>query len=408
MLKASPLPSGWRSVPLRDAARIVSGGTPSRTRADFWTGLLPWASAKDLKTFRLLDTEEHVSREGAADGSRIVPKGSVLILVRGMTLMKDVPIALTECDMALNQDLRALLPKDGVHAEFLGYALASQKHALMGLVDQAGHGTGRLSTEQLEAFRIMVPDSIEQRAIARVLRQYDKAATVCGTLLKARRKLKRGLLQQLLTGQRRFPEFCKQPWVEHRLGDLFEERIELGRVELPLLSITADRGIVPRDSIDRSDTSSADKSLYKRIAPGDIGYNTMRMWQGVSALSALDGIVSPAYTICSPRKGVHGAFFAHLFKFPPVVHRFWRYSQGLVDDTLNLKFHEFSQVRVNVPSDVREQERIAILLDTTDLELAQLRALHDALKKQKKGLMQKLLTGQVRVPASMLKEASHA
>jgi type I restriction enzyme S subunit len=255
---------------------------------------------------------------------------------------------------------------------------------------------------------IRIPSVKAQEWVAPLLTEWDTQLLAVQAVVKAKRKLKRGLLQQLLTGQRRFPEFRKQPWVEHRLGDLFDERIELGRVDLPLLSITADRGIVPRESIVRSDTSSADKSLYKRIAPGDIGYNTMRMWQGVSALSSLEGIVSPAYTICSPRKGVHGAFFAHLFKFPPVVHRFWRYSQGLVDDTLNLKFHEFSQVRVNVPSDLREQERIATLLDTTDLELAQLRAMYDALKNQKKGLMQKLLTGQIRVPASMLKEASHA
>ncbi len=415
MLKANPLPSGWRSVPLRDAARIVSGGTPSRTRADFWTGLLPWASAKDLKTFRLLDTEEHVSREGAADGSRIVPKGSVLILVRGMTLMKDVPIALTECDMALNQDLRALLPKDGVHAEFLGYALASQKHALMGLVDQAGHGTGRLSTEQLEAFRIMVPDSIEQRAIARVLRQYDKAATVCGTLLKARRKLKRGLMQQLLTGQRRFPEYRTRTWRQVAIGEVLQEinqPIELQpETKYRLVSIRRRSG----GFFDRDVRSGADIGYpsLERLAAGDFVIARRQVLHGAMAIvpPEFDGAyVSNAYAILRPRDAtvLHLPFFNYLSQQQSLYHMAFRCSYGVAIEKMFFRLDWFFRERLLIPPTVAEQQQIVSVFETADAEIDRLRQLLHALKEQKKGLMQKLLTGVVRVPASMLKEATHA
>ena len=203
-------------------------------------------------------------------------------------------------------------------------------------------------------------------------------------------------MQQLLTGKRRFPEFSEQ-WRQHRLGSLFAERKEVGRVELPLLSITAIRGVILREKIDRKDSSAADKSKYKRLAPSDIGYNTMRMWQGVSAQSDLEGIVSPAYTICVPGPEIDADFAAYLFKFPPIVHLFRRYSQGLVDDTLSLKYPNYAQISDRIPT-IPEQKRFAEVLRTVDHEIALLNDQLDVLKLQKKGLMQRLLTGKFRVP----------
>ena len=64
--------------------------------------------------------------------------------------------------------------------------------------------------------------------------------------------------------------------------------------------------MIPRDQLDKRDTSNPDKAKYKRVAVGDIAYNTMRMWQGVSALASLEGIVSPAYTVAVPTDKIHG------------------------------------------------------------------------------------------------------
>ena len=146
-----------------------------------------------------------------------------------------------------------------------------------------------------------------------------------------------------------------------------------------------------------NDTSNADKGKYLRIAPGDIGYNTMRMWQGVSALSELEGIISPAYTVCIPKSDkIDGSFAAYLFKHQPIVHSFWRYSQGMVDDTLNLKFHNFAQVRVQIPL-LEEQRKVVAVLSRCDREIGLLERKLGSLREQKEGLMQRLLTGKVRV-----------
>jgi type I restriction enzyme S subunit len=106
--------------------------------------------------------------------------------------------------------------------------------------------------------------------------------------------------------------------------------------------------------------------------------------------------VPSPYTICVPRENVDVRFMGHLFKFSPIVNFFRRHSQGLVDDTLNLKFHHFSQIRVRIPLR-NEQEQISGVLSNADDEIAILEKQLAALEKQKRGLMQKLLTGEVRV-----------
>ena len=154
-----------------------------------------------------------------------------------------------------------------------------------------------INLETLRPLPILTPPNEEQYRIVAILSTWDKAITQTAKLAEAKRKLKKGLMQQLLTGKRRLPE-CREPWLKKKLGEVFCERKETNHPELPLLSVTGSRGVIPHSEIDRKDSSAEDKSKYKRIAPGDIGYNTMRMWQGVSALSCLEGIVSPAYTIC--------------------------------------------------------------------------------------------------------------
>jgi type I restriction enzyme, S subunit len=260
--------------------------------------------------------------------------------------------------------------------------------------------------------RVATPPQELRGKLADILDTIVMHESIIRTLLTAKRRFKRGLMQQLLTGQMRLPKVkmstqrrhaavgdLPSDWSEFRLGDLFSERVETGRTDLPLLSITADRGVVARDDLQRRDTSNGDKSRYLRIARGDIGYNTMRMWQGVSALSSLDGIVSPAYTVVVPGPYVDGPFAATLFKFPPVVNVFRRKSQGLVDDTLSLKFHHFSRIRLRIPP-VDEQRAIGEVFALLDQEIDVLERLSSSVKRQKHAFLQRLISGELSLPAT--------
>ena len=285
-----------------------------------------------------------------------------------------------------------------ISMKWLSFLLLSDAHrlALQRIASGTSDSMKKIQKGALLKLKVPVPPLPEQRKIADILCTWDEALEKLDTLIAAKERRKKGLMQRLLTGKRRMKGFA-QKWVTAKLGELFAERVEQNRSDLPLLSITADRGVVVRGDLTKRDTSSEDKSKYLRIAPGDIGYNTMRMWQGVSALSSLEGIISPAYTVCISSERIKGRFAAHFFKLPHTIHLFHRYSQGLVDDTLNLKYPNFATIEVRVPSDIKEQRAIADILDACDDELRLLRDQRAAIDRQKRGLMQRLLTGRVRV-----------
>lgn len=187
----------------------------------------------------------------------------------------------------------------------------------------------------------------------------------------------------------RFPEFTDK-WQNEKLGSIFISRQETGFADLPLMSLTDESGLVPQQETKKKDNSNTDKSKYLRVSEGDIVYNTMRMWQGRCAYCKNEGIVSPAYTVCIPKDGCDGVFFYYYFKTYDLIQKFHANSQGLVSDTLNLKFDKFASISINYPIKKEEQQKIADCLSSIDeLIDAESRKLK-ALEKYKRGLMQKL------------------
>lgn len=257
-------------------------------------------------------------------------------------------------------------------------------------------GQKRVQAESIAKYRIAVPPIIEQQKIAAILTTQEKVIELKEKRLAEKQRQKKYLMQQLLTGKKRLPGFSGE-WKTECLGNLFSERTETNCEDLEMLAITGTQGIIPRKELDLKDNSSDDKSKYLKVCVGDIGYNTMRMWQGVSAYSNYEGIVSPAYTILKPNSSIDAKYFAYLFKKQEVISLFYRFSQGLVDDTRNLKYENFKRIKVFYPPDIKEQTAIAEVLTAADREMELLRQEIEQEKQKKKALMQLLLTGIVRV-----------
>ena len=256
-------------------------------------------------------------------------------------------------------------------------------------------GVPQLTAPQIANIQVLFPPLGEQRKIAEVLGVWDEAIEKQARLIEKLALRKRGLMQRLLSAKLRLTGFSEH-WKIHKLQELFTERNETNRTDLPLLSITGDRGVILQTESEKRDTSNDDKSKYKRIAKGDIGYNTMRMWQGRSALSGLEGIVSPAYTIVVPNTDVDGYYMSVLFKQPRLIYDFWTHSQGLVGDTLNCKYRDFGQVHICCPP-LAEQKAITEVLTAADREIELAKEKLERLRRQKRGLMQQLLTGKRRI-----------
>ena len=280
--------------------------------------------------------------------------------------------------------------------QYLYYTLLTEHMRHMAqIIAKPAVNQASISTSDLKRVKIAVPPLGEQRKIAEVLGVWDEAIEKQARLIEKLALRKRALMQRLLSAKLRLPGFS-EPWKIHKLQELFTERNETNRTDLPLLSITGDRGVILQTESEKRDTSNDDKSKYKRIAKGDIGYNTMRMWQGRSALSGLEGIVSPAYTIVVPNTDVDGYYMSVLFKQPRLIYDFWTHSQGLVGDTLNCKYRDFGQVHICCPP-LAEQKAITEVLTAADREIELAKEKLERLRRQKRGLMQQLLTGKKRI-----------
>ncbi|MCR5455111.1 MAG: restriction endonuclease subunit S [Bacteroidales bacterium] len=258
-----------------------------------------------------------------------------------------------------------------------------------------GSGQPLITSGMLKRMFVVYPPFEEQIKINAVLQLWDTAIEKQTQLIEKLTLRKRALMQQLLTGKKRLKGFDGE-WNEVKLGEIFDERNETKCDNLPLLSITGDKGVIYQSESDKRDISNEDKSKYKRICPNDIGYNTMRMWQGRSALSELEGVVSPAYTIVTPRNNVDVRFMSMLIQRPRIVYGFWTHSQGLVSDTLNCKYPDFCQVKVVIPSK-KEQTAIADFFIEVNKEIELANKKLRNLQTQKRGLMQVLLTGKKRI-----------
>ena len=273
---------------------------------------------------------------------------------------------------------------------------AYQHKSLFDAITRQGAGRYKLTKEALIKLSLQCPPIEEQKKIISILNTQDKVIKLKEKRLAEKQRQKKYLMQQLLTGKKRLPGF-NGAWKTDCLGKLFFERKETNCENIEMLAITGTQGIIPRKELDLKDNSSEDKSKYLRVCVGDIGYNTMRMWQGVSAYSNYEGIVSPAYTILKPSSSINAKYFAYLFKMSEIVFLFYRFSQGLVDDTRNLKYENFKKIKVCYPPDMKEQTAIAEVLSAADREIDLLRQDIEQEKQKKKALMQLLLTGIVRV-----------
>jgi Restriction endonuclease S subunits len=200
------VPAHWEVGPLKHWVVFKSGGTPSKDRVDYWGGDIPWASAKDLKAELLMDTIDHLAPEAVEDGAATtLPAGVVLVVVRGMILARMFPVSLTLVPMAINQDLKGLLPKQGLEAEYLASLLRGTADQSLQRLDEAGHGTKALRMDAWASMELPIPPVDEQRQIANFLAQrieaLDELSREARAAIELLRERRTALISAAVTGQ---------------------------------------------------------------------------------------------------------------------------------------------------------------------------------------------------------------
>lgn len=274
-----------------------------------------------------------------------------------------------------------------------------------------------LTKEKLEIVPIAIPPLPEQRTIANYLDQQtalidqrlgtlEEKKTVLAELRKAtiHEAVTKGLNKNAPMKDSGVAWIRNMPahWQLTRLATLFREAADAGRDGLSMLTVSIHSGISDKElddeEVDRKVNRSEDRTLYKRVKPGDLVYNQMRAWQGAFGATKIEGLVSPAYVVARPKQTVVPRFVEYLLRSSAAMEEIRRRSRGITDFRLRLYWDEFKNIHLALPS-LTEQLAIANHLDQQtqqiDAQLATLDEQAQVLKELRKAIIHEAVTGKI-------------
>ena len=236
--------------------------------------------------------------------------------------------------------------------------------------------------------KLVLPPLKEQEKIAEVLSCWDDGIEVLEKLLE-KKQLHKKALEQMLFNE-------KKSWQLLRFDSIFKDYCKKNCPDERLLSATQENGVIPRDMLNGK-VMSPDGTLsgYKLIDIGDFVIS-LRSFQGGIEYSNYRGILSPAYTVLKSIMEINKDFYKYFFKSYRFIEKYLSISVIGIRDGKQISYSDLSSVKIPYPP-IDEQQKIAKVLSNCDEEIRLLDKKLEMLKQQKKGLMQKLLTGEIRV-----------
>lgn len=389
------IPEEWDIVKLGEVFRITSGGTPNRKNNSYWDkGKIPWVTTT-LVDFNIIDdSEKYITELGLNDSSaKIFPKGTILMALYGQGVNRG-KVAVLGLDAATNQACAALiLNKKNVHSKYFFYYLSNKYKVLRNLSNSGGQKN--LSRGLLKPFKVTLPPLPEQQKITTILSTWDKAIEKVGRLIEAKEVQKKGLMQRLLTP--------KSNWKQYRYGQILKEvRRTFTFDDEALYDLISVRrrsgGLFHRSSLYGRDIKTKNLRTAKE---GDFLISKMQILHGASGLTTkeFDGMkISGSYiaVVSKDNTKLDIAYFHWLAKMPIFYYQTYVASHGVHIEKMTFHFKSFLKQPLQLPS--LEKQKFAVqVLNMAEKELNVLKQKQDTLKEQKKGLMQQLLTGKIRV-----------
>jgi type I restriction enzyme, S subunit len=170
--ESDELPEGWAVAQLGVLGSWFGGGTPTTGVAAYWeNGRIPWVSAKDMKADYLESSLIGITERGReAARLTLLPPGAVLMVVRGMILARKFPVAVSAAHLTINQDLRALVPRDEIDPNYLLYTLQLASSEVVQATGEATHGTRRLESDRIKSWPVRIAPLVEQRRIVSAIK----------------------------------------------------------------------------------------------------------------------------------------------------------------------------------------------------------------------------------------------
>lgn len=400
------IPGDWELVKLKDIGKITSGTTPLRSNSAFHKeGSIPWVKTTDLNNSIILETEERITELALKETSlKIYPKETVLVAMYG-GFNQIGRTGILGIDATINQALSAIsINKNEIDPIYLLNWL-NAKVGLWKNLAGSSRKDPNITSKDVGDFPFVKPPLPEQRAIARVLSTADAAIHTTEKLIAQKELRKKWLMQQLLTGKKRLPGF-EGEWREMRMSDLFD-RVTRKNTErnTTVVTISAQRGFVRQTDFFNKNIASEVTDNYFLVNKGEFCYNKSYSngypWGATKRLNDFDKAVVTTLYICFGVKDTNKTnsdFFEQFFSANHLDKGLTKIAHegGRAHGLLNVTPFDFFSLKVIVPP-YKEQTAIAQVLQAADKEISLLKAKAEKLRKQKKGLMQVLLTGKKRL-----------
>lgn len=394
---------GIGMVELGSVTYWLSGGTPNRSVEDFWNGDIPWISASTLQTTEVFDSDQHVTAEAVALGSKMAPVNSTLLLVRGSALHNEIRAGLVCSPVCFNQDVKALVPYKGVYPKYLTYSILGRQNELLRLVSQAGNTAGVLDTKLVQAFNIWLPEYNEQQVIADALSDVDALLESLDQLINKKRNIKQAAMQELLTGKTRLPGFDGE-WNVKRLGEITDIRsggtpsttnAAFWDGGVPWCTPTDITALLGRKYLSDTERTISDAGLRAssaEVIPPNSIIMTSRATIGECAINMVPMTTNQGFKNLVPSKA-DPEFLYYLMTMQKE-----RLKQLCGGSTfLEIGKKQLQRFEVVCPVEVDEQTAIATVLSDMDAEITALEQRRKKTRDIKQAMMQELLTGKTRL-----------
>jgi type I restriction enzyme S subunit len=376
------IPEDWEVSSLGQLGSWKGGATPSMQNPSFWeNGTIPWVSSGDVKRPLLFDAPMKITSHAVKNSSTtLLPANSIVIVTRSGILRKYLPVAKNVLPLAINQDIKALIPAANHVPDYLLHLLLWSGPQILARCMKSGTTVESVEFRWLKSFAVPLPPTkAEQEAIAEALSDADALIESLERLLAKKRHLKQGAMQQLLTGKKRLPGFSGE-WEVKRLGDM-----------LTICHGKSQRGVESTDG------------PYPILATGGrIGWSSRFLHDKPSVLIGRKGTINQPQYMETPFWTVDTLFYSVIHE--PNHAKFLFYRFCLIDwkqhneasGVPSLNARTIEAIQVSSPGS-EEQTAIATVLSDMDAELAALEEKLAKARALKQGMMQELLTGRIRL-----------
>jgi type I restriction enzyme S subunit len=399
------IPHDWQELALDTVAKRGSGHTPNKKKPEYWNGDIKWISLKDsdrLDNLYILDTVEKITPAGIANSSAVLHPAGTVVLSRDAGVGKS---AITKEAMAVSQHFMAWQCGANLNNHFLYHWLQSEKHEFERIA--VGSTIKTIGLPYFKHLKIALPPLLEQERIVEVLETWDKAIKKLERKIDLKKKVKKRLLQSLLSGKVRLPTFDK-PWETVALEDIFERirRTSENIDSIKSYSISSKIGFETQEEKYSRVMSGSSLKKYTHILKGEFAYNKGNSltypYGCIYVFENVEGLVPFVYITFKNKGKVDSDFYKQYFLHGLLEKQLKALITSGVrgNGLLNIAVEDFFQCKVPCPS-IKEQKAIAKTLSTADKHATLLESSLAKLKQQKAYLLNQLISGRIRTPETM-------